>query len=73
LKGFFNRLLRIDLTNQDYHCEAIPDSTLRITLGGKGLGTHFLLEGNPVGVNPLSSESIVVICVGPVTGTKIWG
>jgi len=73
LKGFFNRVLRIDLTNQEYRYEEIPDSVLRSTLGGKGLGTHFLLEENPVGVDPLSPEAIVVICVGPVTGTKIWG
>lgn len=73
MKGFFNRLLRIDLTNKTYVYEDIPDTVLKNTLGGKGLGTHFLLEENPVGVDPLSPEAIVVICVGPVTGTKIWG
>jgi len=73
LKGFFNRLLRIDLSNKDYQYDSISDSVLKTTLGGKGLGTHYLLEENPVGVDPLSPEALVIICVGPVTGTKIWG
>lgn len=73
MKGFFNRFLRIDLTKQSYHYEELSDEILCRTLGGKGLGTHFLMTENPVGVNPLSPEALAVICVGPVTGTKIWG
>ncbi len=72
MKGFFNRLLRINLNEKSFKYEDIPDVVLRMTLGGKGLGTHLLLEENPEGVVPLSPENIFVIATGPITGTKMW-
>ncbi|MCK4422864.1 MAG: aldehyde:ferredoxin oxidoreductase, partial [Candidatus Omnitrophica bacterium] len=72
MKGFFNRLLRINLDDKSFTYEEIPDTVLVKTLGGKGLGAHFLMEENPKGVDPLSDENIFVIAVGPVTGTKMW-
>lgn len=73
MKGFFNRLLRIDLTNQSFEYEEIPDEVLRKTLGGKGLGVHYLLKENPKGVDPCGPDARVIINVGPATGTKLWG
>ncbi|MDK1031270.1 MAG: aldehyde ferredoxin oxidoreductase family protein [Planctomycetia bacterium] len=72
MKGFFNRLLRIDLLQQKFAYEEISDEVLRKTLGGKGLGAHLLLEENPTGVAPFDPENIFVIAVGPATGTKMW-
>ena len=72
MKGFFNRLLRIDLTDQTYTYETFSDDILKKTLGGKGLGAHLLLNENPVGVDPLAPENIFAIVTGPVTGTKVW-
>lgn len=73
MKGFFNRLLRIDLTNQTYTYEALSDAVIKNTLGGKGLGVHLLLNENPKGVDSLAPENIFVIATGPITGTKMWG
>jgi len=73
VKGFFNTLLRISLTDRSCQYEDIPDELLRKTLGGKGLGTYYLGKENPVGVDPLSPENIFIIAVGPATGTKLWG
>ena len=50
MKGFFNRLLRINLEQKSFDYEEISDEILRQTLGGKGLGTHLLMEENPKGV-----------------------
>jgi aldehyde:ferredoxin oxidoreductase len=72
MKGFFNKLLRINLEQETFTYEEIPDSLLMKTLGGKGLASHYLLKENPVGVDPLSSENIFIIAAGPVTGTKVW-
>lgn len=72
MNGFFNKLLRINLTKQTYTYEALPESILKQTLGGKGLGAHLLLTENPVGVDPLSPENIFAIVTGPVTGTRMW-
>lgn len=73
MKGFFNRLLRVDLHHKSFRYEEISDTVLKKTLGGKGLGTHLLLEENLEGVDPLSPENIFIIATGPITGTKMWG
>jgi len=73
MKGFFNKLLRINLKNKSYSAEELPDSVLENTLGGKGLGTYLLLENNQKGVNPLSPENNFIISLGPVSGTTIPG
>ena len=73
MKGFFNRLLRINLRNRSYSVEEIPDSVLENTLGGKGLGAYLLLENNRKCVDPLSSENNFIISLGPVSGTTIPG
>jgi aldehyde:ferredoxin oxidoreductase len=72
MKGFFNRVLRIDATRQAFHYESLADDLLARTLGGKGLGTHLLSKENPPGVGPLDPENIFIIVTGPVTGTRMW-
>ena len=73
MKGFFNKLLRINLKTKTYKEEAVPDSVYENTLGGKGLGIHLLMKENPVGVDPLSAKNKLIFCVGPVTGSRIYG
>lgn len=70
--GFFNKILRINLTNETFSYEDISDDILSETLGGKGLGTHLLMKENPKGVNPLAPANVFIIAAGPVTGTKMW-
>jgi len=72
MKGFFNRLLRIDLSHKSFGCEDIPDDVLSRSLGGKGLGIHLLVKENPPGVDPFSSENRFILTTGPVTGTRMW-
>jgi aldehyde:ferredoxin oxidoreductase len=72
MKGFFNRLLRVDLSKQSYAYEEIPDAVLKKNLGGKGLGIHLLSLGNRPDVKALSPENCFILTVGPVTGTKMW-
>ena len=72
MKGYFNRLLRIDLNRRACEYETIPDSVFEKALGGKGLGVHLLLKENPGGVDPFSPDNRLILAVGPVTGTKMW-
>ncbi len=72
MKGFFGRVLRIDLTGKTFVYEDIPDEVLKRTLGGKGLGIYYLLRENPEGVDPLSPDNLFLIATGPVTGTRVW-
>jgi len=71
--GFYNRLMVIDATQRSYEIRDISDELLRDTLGGRGLGTHLLLELNPPQVSPLAPANNLIITIGPTTGTAIWG
>jgi aldehyde:ferredoxin oxidoreductase len=73
MKGFFNRLLSIDLSNRTHADEEIGEDILRKHLGGKGLGTRLLLERNPEGVDPLAPESHLIFTLGPATDSAVYG
>ncbi len=71
--GFYNMVLRVNVTHKSFDLKIIPDSVLRQTLGGKGLATHLLLSHNPPGVDPLGPDNHLIFASGPVGGTGIWG
>ena len=71
MKGFFNQILSINVSDQSYHVDPIDDSILEKYLGGKGLSTYLLLKHNPQGVDPLSPENRLILATGPVSGTDI--
>jgi aldehyde:ferredoxin oxidoreductase len=71
--GFYNMVLRIDVTQKSFELQMISDEVLAHTLGGKGLATHLLLENNPQGVDPLSADNHIIFAAGPVAGSGIWG
>ncbi|HSB05792.1 MAG TPA: aldehyde ferredoxin oxidoreductase family protein [Thermodesulfobacteriota bacterium] len=73
LKGFFNRLLRIDLTRKKTVIEPLPDSILQTYLGGKGLGTFLLLKENPPGIDPFSPRNRLIFTLGPLADTPFYG
>ena len=71
--GFYNRILTIDLTDEIFEIEPVPDDILKKTLGGKGLATHLLLEKNPPGVDPLSPDNHLIFATGQFCQSRIWG
>jgi aldehyde:ferredoxin oxidoreductase len=73
MKGFFNRILQIDLGKKRTEIQPLKDELLAATLGGKGLASHLLLEENPPNVDPLSPENRLIFALGPVSGTTVWG
>jgi aldehyde:ferredoxin oxidoreductase len=73
MKGFHNVVLHIDLSRRSFEEEPINDSVYRQLLGGKGLGTHLLLNNTQAGVDPLSADNAIIFATGPVTDTKVYG
>lgn len=73
MKGFFNRLLRIDLSKKEATVELLPDAVVRSYLGGKGLGSYLLLRENPPRVDPLSPENRLIFTLGPLADTPFYG
>jgi aldehyde:ferredoxin oxidoreductase len=73
MKGFFNRLLRIDLSTNKATVEPIPDSILQSYLGGKGLGSYLLLKENPPRIDPFSPQNRLIFTLGPLADTPFYG
>lgn len=73
MKGFYGRLLRVNLTNGSFGTEELPDNLLARFLGGKGLGTFLLTENVKPGADPLGPDNCLIFTTGPVTGTIVPG
>jgi len=71
--GFYNALLKIDVTAKSFERQELQDDLLAKYLGGKGLATHLLLKFNPPGVDPFGADNHLIFTTGPVAATRIWG
>jgi aldehyde:ferredoxin oxidoreductase len=73
MRGFYNRILTIDLSTRSFTIENISDKLLSECFGGKGLATRLLLDRNPAGVEPFDPENNLIIATGPFCGGRLWG
>ncbi len=73
MKGFFHKLLMVDMTEKTFYVRELDDKIMESTLGGKGLATFLLLEHNPAGVDPLEPDNHIIIASGPATDSSIYG
>ena len=73
MKGFFNRILNIDVTSRTTRVTQVGDEVLGQYMGGKGLATHLLLTCNPPGVDPLAPENHLIVGLGPLTDSPVYG
>ena len=71
--GFYNRILSINLTEQSFKIETLPEDIYQTYLGGKGLASYLLYTLNPEGVDPLSPDNHLIFATGPVSGSSVWG
>ncbi len=71
-KGYFGKLLRVNLSTGDITVEKIGDHVYRKFIGGNGLGIKYLYEETGPETNPLSPENIIIFSVGPLTGTGFY-
>jgi aldehyde:ferredoxin oxidoreductase len=66
-------LLRIDLTSGTTREETVPPELIRDYIGGKGIGSHYLLEEVAPEVDPLGPDNKLIFVVGPMAGTQMLG
>lgn len=71
MKGWKRSTLRIDLTHQKAMKMIVPEHTLVNFIGGRGLNMKILYDEVPVGADPLGSENLLILGVGPLNGTPI--
>jgi aldehyde:ferredoxin oxidoreductase len=73
VKGFYKRILLVDLDSLTFNIEPLSDDLLSKWLGGKGLATKLLMDLNPAGVDPMAPENCLIFATGPFCGTSLWG
>lgn len=73
MKGFYGKILTIDLTNESIHIDTVEDEILATYLGAKGLGSYLLYRNNPEKVDALDPDNCLIFACGPVTGSSVWG
>lgn len=73
MEGFFRRLLRIDLSTQSWGWEAIPGNLMEDYLGGKGMGTLFLVQETPPGIDSSDPQNPIIFSNGCFVDLPIYG
>ncbi len=71
MKGFWGRLLEVDLATGVAHVLEIPEKAYRMFLGGRGLATYLLAKKYGEKwrlLDPLSPENPLMLLTGPLTG-----
>jgi len=69
ISGYNQRGISVDLSSGKIEVFPLPEEIITNYLGGRGWGAWFLHEENQALVDPLSSESILVIASGGLGGS----
>ncbi len=68
-RAYCGRILRVDLTKAQTREEPLNEEWTRKFIGGKGLGIRYLYDLVRPETDPFSAENVVILMVGPLTGT----
>ena len=71
MRGFWGRLLYVDVSSGRGTYRKLEESRLKTCLGGVGLGTSLLAEYAPSGVDPFSPANPLVFASAPLVGTPL--
>lgn len=72
-KGYWGRILRVDLSTQKISVDEHDEKFYRTYLGGKGIIAHYLMKEVPPGCDPLGPDNVLVFAASVLTGTAIPG
>ena len=67
--GYMGKILWVNLSDETFKEENVPEELYRQYLGGFGLAAKYIYENMPKKVDPLSSEAILGFFPGLLTGT----
>jgi len=66
----FNRLLRVDLSDQEFKKDRVEEEILRKFIGGKGVGLRLLVEEDTSN-DPYDPSNPLIFVTGPLTGSTV--
>src|ERR1044072_7706977 len=70
---YTGRMVRVDRSKGTSSVEDVDPDVLRKWIGGTGLGTHYLMQEIPPGVEWDDPETRVILSTGPLAGTRVSG
>jgi aldehyde:ferredoxin oxidoreductase len=70
IKGYNNRVARIDLTTETVTYEPLNEEDVRKYIGARGLGVKYVLDNGPQ-VEPFSPDNLLCVMTGPLSGTEV--
>ncbi len=73
LDGYAGKLLNLNLNDGAGKDFVVPEEIAQKYVGGKGIGAWLLFKGLEPHVDPLSSENVLILMTGPLTGLGIPG
>jgi aldehyde:ferredoxin oxidoreductase len=71
-KGYWGKILRVDLSSGRTTTESFDDDRARKYIGGSGLGAKMLYDETDGETDPLGAENPLIFAVGPLTGTRVY-
>jgi aldehyde:ferredoxin oxidoreductase len=69
VNGFFGKILWIDLSEDSFKEEVLPEEIYRQYLGGYGLAAKLIYENMPAKADPLGRDALLGFFPGLLTGT----
>jgi len=60
--GYTGKILRVNLTEEKFKIEPLPEEWIKPYIGGDGFGAKLLFEELPAGIDPLSEQNKLIIC-----------
>lgn len=71
--GWIGTVLHIDLSKKTIIKQPLSNSLMMDYVGGRGMNARILIENLPRGLDPLSSDNLLIFATGPYTGTLVPG
>jgi aldehyde:ferredoxin oxidoreductase len=68
-RGYRGQSLVVDLDKKGISKISTENSLIQRYLGGRGWAIKYLFDNLKQGIDPLEPENVLVICLGPLTGT----
>jgi len=72
-RGYQEKILWVDLSENEFKEEILDEEICRQFVGGYGLGAKILYDRQQPGADPLSADNNIGIITGPLTGTAAIG
>ena len=71
MKGWWGRILRVDLSRKKYWVQELNGEVYKKYIGGRGLAVKILWDELPPGIDPLSPYNLLIIASGPLSGLPL--